>query len=227
MHRILSLLLVLASFTSVNVAHALDPIGTDGALYIKACPSSPTGACDSITNKSLGQAIDVLEIGVGSASVRVPINPKAPLPTPSGWTAPVFPSVNPSPPATGTLTTTFSNATFLGSQTFSSGPALCSALAAIGAAGGPTNGLFGVSWNGSTACVGPNGSAAASIANTCPTGYTFSAGVCGSPNALTVVKPPDNSCGVRRVANVYTNDAADTVDCAASPLAGSGTGFCA
>lgn len=197
----------------------------DDALVITACPANPSGACAESSGTSnnawsgpLGSRVDVIQVGKGAATARIPVNPSAPLATPPGWTAPTGSSVNPSPPSTATLTTTYSNGTWAPGQIFTSGAALCAAISSSN----PVTGLYNVSYNGSNLCVGPNGSATVAITTSCPTGYTLSAGVCGSPNALTVVKPPDTSCGVRRVANVYTNDSADP-DCAASPVVGSGT----
>lgn len=40
----------------------------------------------------------------GGATYFIPINPQTPLPTPPGWTAPVAPSVDPTPPASATPT---------------------------------------------------------------------------------------------------------------------------
>ncbi|WP_220635692.1 hypothetical protein [Georgfuchsia toluolica] len=163
----------------------------------------------------------------GSPVLQVQINPKAPLDTPSGWTAPVAPSIQPAAPTIpkqntydvvgGTLITTksgFASATDAGNYWAASLTALGGAVFTA------CNGGLGVQYPGS-ACMaaypGSTCSGSNSCVNTntssCPTGYTASGSNCVPATPGNQWKPSDGKCVWLRVpSSGWSADAYDP-DC--------------
>lgn len=180
----------------------------------------------------------------GAAALHVQIAPDAPLPTPSGWTAPAGSGSagEPTPPGTAATSTNAKEYFYNGSYPTLTGA--CQAfLAANPTCGGHAcnSNLTGVtesgvtSWTISTTILGScqynycadsgctsriadtySIAAANSSSTSCPAGYTLSGGTCNLSNANDVQKPSDGKCGVKLVGNTFQVDGRDG-DCATLP----------
>ena len=160
-------------------------------------------------------------------TLEVKLNPKDPMSTPAGWTAPVAPAVEPTPPATATGTVAQVWAHNYPSSAAATYPDIVSAYTAACAARGlgtrawatgyqgydlqnPATVGVGQSWT--YACsngVGWSGTRNANV-TTCPAGYSGAG--CTLANAAIVQKPSDNKAEISRVGNVLYVDARDTAD---------------
>lgn len=158
------------------------------------------------------------------APLLVQINPADPLPTPTGWIAPVSPAVEPRAPNTATYVppagvtattgqpwdcgTYTAQGRSLGGSTYSLGASMYKCLANPSAADDAAAGegwSVGGTWNGWRAW--------SKAIPQCATGYTYSGGVCVS-TAGAVGKPSDGKCTIKRTGNSFAIDPNDP-DCAA------------
>lgn len=158
---------------------------------------------------------------------EIMLNPKTPLDTPSGWTAPVPPSVDPAPPSTT------SNLWAGYPMRPSRFDAYCQAVdgwtpgqifqdgtggAVVVVSNGPPNTYpipDGFAWGGQCFNAGFNAGYAYSI-NKCPAGYTWSGGTCTLNNPSLVQKPSDGKCTIKRDGNSFSGDPRDP-DCSVNP----------
>jgi len=158
--------------------------------------------------------------------IKVQINPSEPLPTPTGWTPAVAPSVNPSPPAsggspaglTGVIATSNANAVSLCLSSASGTPIQLSGIqyeVGILPYAIPSGFVFNQACGASTypGRVGQQANLYIRT-NNCPSGYTQSGSNCNLTSPSLVVKPSDGQCQIIRVGNTFSNDPQDP-DCAA------------
>lgn len=218
-----------------NVGAVLLPLGFGLALVTGVSQTSlilPLIASTVL----VGGALALLTLGAppgapaSSAPITVQINPKVPLITPAGWTPPVAPSIQPTPP--NSMSPTSSVVYQLAGVNYSTKMDWCNAYKA--AHWQPTI----IPWvrdltNGSTVCDGSYTGVAPAIVtstafgpttiNSCPTGYTLSSGQCVLSNAALVQKPSNGTCTILRTGNVFSGDPYDP-DCFLSPAGLSGLG---
>jgi len=177
----------------------------------------------------VGAAIGLIALGAPSptdhqnAPIKVQVNPAEPLPTPSGWTPPVAPATNPSPPASASTQT---NHTCQGAQFSGSTPVdACnvygasfvpprSVIACTPAAG--TINRFDCAMK-ITSTGAPVGSVGTLPVTACPAGYVESGPSCVVSNPSQVVKPSDGQCQIIRVGNSFSGDPQDP-DCAVNNI---------
>jgi len=241
---------LLAQFTLVPIrqAQAIVPLVVGAGL---AVAETSTGAA-FLT--SLALHASVLAIGFYAASsssppssgsgkiVDVKLNPKTPLDTPSGWTAPVAPSVEPSAPTPISATAAYTTGNLtgpLGTLSGSACPASSKAdclqwhkdnktyknnsgsafnftyASETGAFAAGAEQVVIVNSNNGIMAFQPDGSyyyAAFTTAYSCPAGYTVSGANCNKSDENAVKKPSDSKCQIKRVGNVVSYDTRDP-DC--------------
>lgn len=157
-----------------------------------------------------------------NAPVHVKINPKSPLPTPSGWAAPVAPAITPTPPSNATPDgvsgaavaaanyVTFCDANPVGTLFQDSATPSAQKIVYTNASGPPAGYVF------SQTC---NGGKAIGNKNRCLAGYNFqnTGPNCALVNAAIVPKPADGKCTIIRTGNTFAADSLDP-DCAVGTL---------
>jgi len=208
----------------VGVAYALLPLVV-GTLVMATNSTTLTTA---LVGSAAVVGAAVAFFGMGSATtvenspMQVQINAAEALPTPSGWTAAVSPSVNPTPPASVAAAALQGSVIAAGQQCgYATNRApgeyfqgaggqqffIYSAAAGIPA---PAGSVFQCA-TGSYAGLQTN---LAQI-NRCTAGYSWSGGAtCNLSDAAQVMKPTDGKCTVIRVGNVFSGDPKDP-DCSA------------
>jgi len=239
MKKILArVLVVVALCSALSPAVALVPLVAAGMAGAAAAPSSFTmftvysawivgGALAWV-----GLARDPTAPTSELPPLIVQINSSEPLPTPTGWTAPVSPSVEPQAPNTATYIPP------AGATSWPGGNIADCALHGVSAGGTGTGPVYYAN-NYQNKCIKPDGSADATAAVSagwsaqggstwngwrmyykalaqCGTGYTYSA-----PNCVATVgavpKPSDGKCTITRSGNTFSNDALDP-DCVSMPV---------
>lgn len=155
-----------------------------------------------------------------SAPITVRINPKSPLPTPSGWTPPAAGSIKPTPPTplsqVGGWT---SDGVVYGSADEAARHFIAvhysawvyeSYSLATDASGQYANALIhdNPPYQSSYQTIGH----VATLSVTCPVGYSVSGSSCALTNADLVRKPSDGNCQIVRTGNAYAVDPLDP-DC--------------
>jgi len=229
MKKILSLYVAISFLFTGGNAHALIPL-VPGVVPLLTYLGATTTLATAL-DYSLVLHAGILAIAFNrdaepvtsstSGKLTVRLNPKTPLPTPSGWTAPVAPSVSPTPPAQILATT---NPNFINSANhdvicntafFNQGTVYLAAngnsyQAAVGAA---STALSADGWGNTGACgngvlmvkyIPPSG---------CPDGYTASGSNCNLTNSAVVQQPSNDNCQIVRVGNTYSAPDNDP-DCA-------------
>ena len=237
--RILSALIASLYFFFTGPAYALIPLipgVVPLATYLGATATFATALDYSLVlhaavlaiafNKTSGPATSDT-----SAQLTVKLNPKDPLPTPTGWTAPVPPSIAPNPPSSAT--SAFSSYAPFGGITATGTTAEAAIRAGVIADNAYLLSVASALHYTVTSCVvstskcivhndrdNVNNDRTASV--TCPTGYvvnSFSA--CILNNAATVVEPSNGNCQVIRTGNTFSGRSNDP-DCSVSSPAMSG-----
>lgn len=159
---------------------------------------------------------------------EIKLNPKTPLDTPSGWTAPVPPAIEPTPPST-TGTQTFGYPSYTGP--LNTTQAICDNMPAATIMAAPNGNLYyhnvspaaeviganGLTWNQTGFCtVGGVGHTVRDAFAGCAAGYTYSGGTCTLNNPAIVLKPADGKCTIKRDGNSFSGDTRDP-DCSVNP----------
>lgn len=174
---------------------------------------------------AVGAAIGLVNLATpdpastNSGPVQVMINPSDPLQTPSGWTPPVSPAVQPSPPTNGgSALVAFpwcSSAVACSASTinnFVGAQELCRQFnATSNFVPGPVTG----NQIGTCSVIGI--AVSHNTYNYCLAGYTLSGNNCVLSNAAVVEKPSDGICTIVRTGNTYSGDPRDP-DCAVSNI---------
>lgn len=154
-----------------------------------------------------------------SGKLTVQLNPKNPLPTPEGWTAPVPPSTTPTPPSTASADGRW---TFDG-QFFSDPESAAQAFVTAHYSQWTyqsysiTNIPNGRVVNAVVTCCG--GGTSQNLTSivfedlSCPSGYTKSGTSCNLTNPTIVPEPSNNNCQIIRTGNAYSTNSNDP-DCA-------------
>jgi len=166
------------------------------------------GAVPAIGTIAIGAAVSGITFDptqTGASVITAQLNSKAPMTTPAGYTAPVYPNSQPVPPSTVTSSATYG----LSGQPYS-GYATKAALCNARSAGG-----YAVSNDCYSAGGGWTGTIISSVS--CPSGYTVSGSNCVLSSASAVQKPADGKCVIVRTGNTFAVDPQDSVDCAAKP----------
>lgn len=206
------------------------------ALVIEICGHS-SYTCNSGDSSSgsfpPGSDIRAVEVDGGSSSAKIPVSPNEPLPTPSGWTPAVAPSVQPTPPGSASLVESYSCTSGVGPYSGATREAACQAVVdQLNVVDGPTF-SYTLGTCAPTSCVihkfssgvcgGACADASGSVSDTssCPAGYTAGGGSCTLSNASLVIKPVDGKCGIVRSSGVFTADANDP-DCTGGVVTASG-----
>lgn len=150
-----------------------------------------------------------------SGKLTVQLNPNNPLPTPEGWTAPVAPSINPTPPSTSGNPVI----SIVYPSSFTSLQSYCashnSGLQQYNAGNDPTPSSPGgctLLYLGTT-YPGPYFSFSYATSVVCPAGYSVSGNNCILSNPTVVPEPPNNNCQIIRTGNTYSTKSNDP-DCA-------------
>jgi len=145
--------------------------------------------------------------------LEVKLNPKDPLSTPPGWTAPVAPSVEPTPPTNGGSVVVQYR---VSGSTGAWGTTMLQAAQLFCAANFAN---YASVWTGAVGeyrCLNTSGGMSGYLSfntqNTCPVGYVVAGAVCTLSNAAVVQKPSDGKAEISRVGNVLYVDARDTAD---------------
>lgn len=239
--------ILLAMFWGLIAGATLHASRVHAALEIFICGHSEyicKSGEGSSSDHPLVQDVRAVEIDPTDVKSVLPLRTDVPLPTPSGWTAPTAPSLEPIPPeSAGAPELSYTNVTSFETTLpgpYGSGGAACSAMdtylnaAAIGCAPSGTFTFGTVSYDAGVCTVAktcsgggdpyPNIFYSVSEVNLCPAGYTNSSGMCTLTDAELVQKPADGVCGVTRSGNTFVTDANDP-DCtgAATNVTG-GTG---
>lgn len=218
----------------LGVVLALGSSSVFAVLTIEICgTATPTsdGSCSgpssllsdtwsgTLTGMAIGSAHDSVRIcdtAVSGVCIDYPLAPSKAWPTPTGWTAPSSPEVNPAPPST---------ASSVGEYCANDGSAqgcgatMSDAAVALQVVERETYPDATVTANGSGGVdilYGPgaelyNGTGVTSPV--CPDGYTLGSGTCNLSDASSVVKPTDGICNVQRVTGSFAFDTNDP-DCA-------------
>lgn len=179
----------------------------------------------------VGGALALLSLGappggpVSEAPITVHLNPQVPLKTPPGWTPPVSPAIQPTPPSSTSSTAGHTSLGYFGTTPL----AACMAHLTALYGGGTCTPL-------STVCAGSNidyarykpngvyiGNGCTMTAYQCPAGYTVSGSTCNLSNSSLVQKPSDGTCAIIRNGNVFSGDTNDP-DCSILPSGISGLG---
>jgi len=174
-----------------------------------------TVECDPVTSDCQVKKNDIM------------LNPKTPLDTPSGWTAPVPPAIEPTPPSS-TTRDTFGTPQYTGP--LSSIQAVCDNMppGVVHHAGGvfyyhnpypaaEIQGTFGLPWSGVSFCtVGGVTHGLRAQDMSCPSGYSWNGSLCTLTNANVVQKPSDGKCTIKRDGNAFSGDPRDP-DCSVNP----------
>lgn len=210
--------------TSTGLDPAAGPSGSGGgAEFINSTTWS-----GSIGTKS-GEAIRVCS--TSGVCVDFPLDQKKAWPTPTGWTAPTSPEVNPIPPSgadvsPGGSCTSGAPYGFVVSGSTVCGATLTAAAVAAGDVLCAQQIAAGSSWceytyaeNGAYYAYalefefGTSNPNALKQTPSCPDGYALAGAACDLVDAGAVVKPADNLCNVQRAGTSYMFDLNDP-DCA-------------
>lgn len=215
MKRLAAICLVLLALMPA-VTYALLPLGFGLALLAGVSESSlilPMTAASVV----IGGALSWLALGSvpGATQVTVPlmvqIDPKAPVATPTGWTAPTSGNVQPTPPSSTSPSPLYCNA-----HVSCPTPALGSGGWRLTQDAACQVYVAGSHWDSSTTlCTTSTGSTFGQNATAlvCPTGYSNSGQSCALSDASVVSKPADGRCFIVRTGNTYGADPNDP-DCA-------------
>lgn len=219
------------------VSFALLPLGFGLALVSGVTESSLIlpliGA-----SAAIGTAIAFVTFGgspgqpASSAPIVAQIDPKAPLPTPAGWSAPPAGQVQPVPPSSTSSRSCWSGASnasavacdaAAATDAQSAGDKQAAVLGYVrgdgpaatssgGAQGGGT--WYGCAVGSETCWATNNGKRTISmwVATGCAAGYTLSSGSCNLTTPSAVQKPVDGRCYIIRSGNSYSSDPQDP-DC--------------
>lgn len=184
--------------------------GVEVSTWLHAAVLSMTFDTSSATGGTSTQA--------STGALTVSLNPKSPVPTPAGWTAPAAGQIQPAPPSTAT-----SQGTTL-YRLGSTGATGTTASAACVANHGVWNSYFGrcdsVPYADCTAAGFTNCPAYANLTigtvttYACPAGYTVNGSTCNLSDATVVRKPADSQCQMVRntTAGTFAPDSTDP-DC--------------
>lgn len=216
------------------------PFPADAMLRIEVCGGATDerackpGVDEITTDGSAGKVVVGCAAGETQCQVQdvdAQLNAKSALPTPPGWTPPVPPSIEPSPPSSAAT----GGGNDLGAPpvpAFTCGDASAMTPGQIYYQAAQQR-YWGVFSNGAPLTYPiPAGFSAActcghsSISNcllaekssplTCPSGYTLSGSTCNLSNASQVQKPSDGRCTIKRDGNSFSADPRDP-DCAVAP----------
>lgn len=152
--------------------------------------------------------------------LEVKINPKDPMKTPTGWTAPSGGNVEPSPPSSAGSATALTQWRLSTSWPWSNskqeaGDYWCATSSVQTSIPGAVYSLAN-SWcykpSDPSIHTGVSGGWYTQTIYTCPSGYTNTSGTCTLSDATLVQKPADGKTEIKRVANVLYVDARDTAD---------------
>lgn len=162
-----------------------------------------------------------------SSQLTVMLNPKEPLPTPTGWTAPVAPSIKATPPSTMTTTadsvpTASGGVCGIPKNTPTRLESQPNSIKVVAAGDTSRDSFISQGFDlqpgdcGNTFGVGINYILSkASIYNPCPAGYTSSGSSCNLTNPSAVSQPSNSNCQIVRTGNAYSQLDNDP-DCATS-----------
>lgn len=218
---VICLLLIVFLPRSAHAAMTIDVCGH--SLYqcaenekVGASTGRSTVECDPVTADCQVKQNEIM------------LNPKTPLDTPSGWTAPVPPSVEPTPPSTTSSpwaaypnvpAADYSNCSSAAGWTPGQiyyEPGTGRGVTVV-SNGSPNTYPVPNGFSFSFTCFGAGFSAGIAHSNSaCPAGYTRSGGTCNLTNAATVPKPSDGKCTIKRDGNSFTGDTRDP-DCSVNP----------
>jgi len=225
MKKILVRCVLLVSLIQPLVVSALLPLVAGGLVMA----TNSTTLTTALFGSALVVGAAVGFVGLGSsttpaaAPVLVHINASEPLPTPSGWTAPVSPSIEPKAP--NLAHNSWGGTTWnIGAYSYGNAPQVCAQSSATPTRNGydgllyirhpvatPTPTTGGYTWTYRTPCPTGGDYIFTAPVPTCPSGYTSSGGVCvATPGA--VDKPSDSKCTIIRTGNTFAADPKDP-DC--------------
>jgi hypothetical protein len=168
------------------------------------------GAAPALATLAIGAAVMGITFDKTEATgspIVVQVSPAAKLQTPTGWTAPVSGSSNPTPPASVPASTGW----YLPGVHLATVDLVCKAYYA---------GYTGISSVQTTPTIGnclQNGVKLGNNVypeNICAAGYTYNttSAACSLSNAALVMKPSDGACGIKRSGNTFSEDPQDP-DC--------------
>lgn len=222
MKKFLASLLLVVMLSPVVAIAVMLPLGFGLALVTGVATSSlilPLVASSVI----VGAAISYFTLGgspgaaQSTSAIIVNVNPKIPLPTPAGWTAPVAPSIQPQPPNGFNASVKYGMTEMGVSFISTTASDVCTRLNTL---------VPSSTWTYYTS-PGFNGSCLRSSnglyynvggVEVCPTGYTRNTvpnpDTCTVTTPGTIVKPADNACQIIRTGNTYATDSFDA-DCQA------------
>ena len=205
--------LALLAFSSVAFADC--PYGT---MYVQEWNHFLDGTISDINGCVIRVKEPLSELGPEDQQGNVIPKADTPIPdTPAGWTDPVPPATQPTPPSTTTASYTWdapaSSCRGFSTHTdaancqlgFYPGANITSSTVTATQGGQPAQYIFYLS-NGVNFYVGRN--------LLCPSGYTWNGTVCNMTNPATVMKPVDNKCNIIRTGNTFSGDPKDP-DCGA------------
>lgn len=188
-------------FGTAGIVAGLTGTGIALGMVFGAVPAIGTALIGAAV---LGVTLDQNETA-GSA-VTVQLSSTAPLVTPAGWTPPVAPSSQPTPPSSSTLVQKFNLVGYAPNyQNYDSAAALCAARTPGGYASG-----------GQCYSAGGGSAGTIQVVNTCSSGYSYSSGSCVLTDAAQVQKPSDGKCVITRSGNTFSTDPRDP-DCSTKP----------
>jgi len=218
MKKLLTRFVLFVALIQPVIASAILPLVAGGLVMATNSTSLATALFGSTL--VVGAAVGFVALGSNTtpaaAPVLVHINAAEPLPTPSGWTAPVSPSIEPKAPnvsqyecpAGHTCNDSTANSTNacswpLGEIHVTPGNVAYKRIATF-----PESG-----WAHQLNCGGAYVYAKSAYLAQCPSGYTASGGVCVATVGA-VTKPSDSKCTIIRTGNTFAADPNDP-DCSA------------
>jgi len=223
MKKILSLYVAISFLFTGGNAHALIPL-VPGVVPLLTYFGATTTLATAL-DYSLVLHAAILAIAFNkdaepvtsptSGKLTVQLNPKNPLPTPSGWTPPVPPSVVPTPPSVVALPAGSYNCTefIANNASVSCGSIAPPCFEIVDNSQTPAHTCNSSYFNGVTHGLFPSSQPAVFVPSSCPQGYTVSGQNCNLSNPSVVEEPSNNNCQIIRTGNTYSTKSNDP-DCA-------------